>query len=81
MIQIVEVIKEDVDGRLKLGCSVGGGIDQDENLNPFTQGYYHQFSKQTNILLKAILEFSFQKLKSMEQLIELDLKLETKLLL
>merc|ERR1712242_285971 len=36
--QLVEVIKEETDGNFRLGCSIGGGIDQDEMLNPFNQG-------------------------------------------
>merc|ERR1712008_221417 len=37
--EVVEVIKEECDnGAFKLGCSIGGGIDQDEMMNPFNQG-------------------------------------------
>ena len=38
--QIVEVIKEDNGGTYRLGCSIGGGIDQDEMMNPFNQGFF-----------------------------------------
>ena len=31
-------MKENVDGVMRLGCSVGGGIDQDEMMNPFSEG-------------------------------------------
>ena len=47
--QIVEVIKEDNGGTYRLGCSIGGGIDQDEMMNPFNQGFFldrqHFFDK------------------------------------
>ena len=33
------MIKEECEnGAYKLGCSIGGGIDQDEMMNPFNQG-------------------------------------------
>jgi len=38
IVQVVEVVKENVDGVMRLGCSVGGGIDQDEMMNPFSEG-------------------------------------------
>ena len=39
-VKVVEVVKENVDGVMRLGCSVGGGIDQDEMMNPFSEGKF-----------------------------------------
>ncbi|CAG5110249.1 Oidioi.mRNA.OKI2018_I69.chr2.g4666.t1.cds [Oikopleura dioica] len=36
--QVIELEKENQDGKMILGCSVGGGIDQDEYQNPFSKG-------------------------------------------
>ena len=41
----MEVVKENVDGVMRLGCSVGGGIDQDEMMNPFSEGKFNAFWK------------------------------------
>ena len=35
---MIELEKENQGGKLILGCSVGGGIDQDEYQNPFSKG-------------------------------------------
>ena len=86
------MVKENVDGVMRLGCSVGGGIDQDEMMNPFSEGNLkvltsRSLSTKKNGLIfglykiiKVIVEFSYQKSKNILLLIELDWRLAIKLL-
>ena len=85
------MVKENVDGVMRLGCSVGGGIDQDEMMNPFSEGNLKVFDFKFTLdqeqlplnfykIIKAIVEFSYQKSKNILLLIELDWRLAIKLL-